>query len=537
MTEGLIPGFYGKVPSLGDFVLRRLPRPFLDTWDKWLQSAMTMSREQLGENWLDVYLTSPIWRFGLSAGLCGDQAWAGVLMPSVDKVGRYYPLTIAAPLQDSQSLQLLFGNDGNAWFETLEQLALSCLDDGAGIDWFDEQLQAHPTPFYKPTVIVSQQAAGAEAPQGKFACHLGMKTLEQANAALLDLNAGLMNHFMPQHSLWSTSGSDRIGPSLLVCDGLPPIDAFAALLAGDWANRGWSLTSSGVRDLSNSVPLPSVQGNTNQAAEQESVLAGRPYEVDKTRPVIRPSLPLSPWRWRSFGMSVVGRRRSLNEDNLLERSDAGLWVVADGMGGHMAGDVASQAIVDALATLHPLPDLSPFADRVDHALQEVNAKLCRLAEQDAGEGQIIGSTVVVLLAVANRCELLWAGDSRLYRFREGKLEQLSRDHSLLDDLNAQGLLTPEQKADPGRCDIITRAVGAAEVLHLERESFEALSGDKFLLCSDGIDKELNPEEIEGIFRTTPSERIIPTLIAQADERGARDNVTALMVEVRFLGES
>lgn len=102
------PGFYGKLPALGDFVSRRLPRQFIEPWDQWLQSAIAASREQLGSDWLDVYLTSPIWRFGLGAGVCGTGAWAGVLMPSVDKVGRYYPLTLAVPVPEAQSLPFLF---------------------------------------------------------------------------------------------------------------------------------------------------------------------------------------------------------------------------------------------------------------------------------------------------------------------------------------------------------------------------------------------------------------------------------------------
>ncbi|CAG0985114.1 partial Protein phosphatase PhpP, partial [Anaerolineae bacterium] len=141
-----------------------------------------------------------------------------------------------------------------------------------------------------------------------------------------------------------------------------------------------------------------------------------------------------------------------------------------------------------------------------------------------------GSTVVVLTASRNRCIYQWAGDSRLDRYREGKLEQLTRDHSLLDDLSSQGLLGPEQLADPGRCDIITRAVGAAETLQLDRGECEALHGDLFLLCSDGLDKELKREEIEEVFRVAPKENVAAILVEQAEERGARDNVTVIVVE-------
>ena len=92
-------GFYGKLPSHGDFVSRRLPREFLDVWDSWLQQAVAESKARLGSDWLDAYLNSPIWRFALMPGICGDQAYLGLMMPSIDRVGRYFPLTVAAPLE------------------------------------------------------------------------------------------------------------------------------------------------------------------------------------------------------------------------------------------------------------------------------------------------------------------------------------------------------------------------------------------------------------------------------------------------------
>ena len=98
MVAGSATGFFGKLPALGDFVERALPAEFVTPWDAWLQRAIAASRASLGEQWLDIYLTSPLWRFVLGAGPCGARAWAGVMMPSVDRVGRYFPLTVAAPL-------------------------------------------------------------------------------------------------------------------------------------------------------------------------------------------------------------------------------------------------------------------------------------------------------------------------------------------------------------------------------------------------------------------------------------------------------
>lgn len=136
-------GWYGKLPALGDFASRRLPPGFISAWDDWLQRSLAASRRVLGERWLDRYLQSPVWRFLLGPGTCGDGAWAGVLMPSTDRVGRYFPLTIAAPVpwQGDALAQLVAAQ---AWFDTIEQAALSVLDVHFTPDALDRALPPHP---------------------------------------------------------------------------------------------------------------------------------------------------------------------------------------------------------------------------------------------------------------------------------------------------------------------------------------------------------------------------------------------------------
>jgi type VI secretion system protein ImpM len=135
------PGFHGKLVAKGDFITRRLPRTFLDPWDSWLQDVIGGSRARMGDAWLDAYLTSPIWRFVLSAGLCGDAAAAGVLMPSVDRVGRYFPLTIIAPLPAGAD-PLVLPVAGTEWFHEAEELVRSALDDAFDFDGFDARVAA-----------------------------------------------------------------------------------------------------------------------------------------------------------------------------------------------------------------------------------------------------------------------------------------------------------------------------------------------------------------------------------------------------------
>lgn len=133
MTLRDAAGFFGKLPSYGDFVGRRLPAAFTGPWDAWLQAGLADSRAQLGEDWLPIYLNSPIWRFVLGAGVCGPQAWGGVLMPSVDRVGRYFPFTIAAGLDDGAI-------PAAAWYASLEALALPALGEGFSLPGFDAAL-------------------------------------------------------------------------------------------------------------------------------------------------------------------------------------------------------------------------------------------------------------------------------------------------------------------------------------------------------------------------------------------------------------
>lgn len=137
LTSSSIAGWYGKMPCLGDFASRRLPSEFIAAWDPWLQRSIAASRQQLGESWLDLFLRSPMWRFALAPGVCGEQAWAGLLLPSVDKVGRYFPLTLALPLEASHA-DMTTILTAQAWYAELEKIGLSALD----VQFSPEQLEA-----------------------------------------------------------------------------------------------------------------------------------------------------------------------------------------------------------------------------------------------------------------------------------------------------------------------------------------------------------------------------------------------------------
>jgi type VI secretion system protein ImpM len=141
VQQTVTAGWFGKIPALGDFASRRLSPAFIHAWDDWLQRGFAASRAQLGADWLANYLNSPIWRFALMPGVCGPEAWAGLVMPSVDKVGRHFPLTLAQPLPDTPDLVLrVFRSD--RWYANLERTALAALDTAHSAEDLEQGLNA-----------------------------------------------------------------------------------------------------------------------------------------------------------------------------------------------------------------------------------------------------------------------------------------------------------------------------------------------------------------------------------------------------------
>ncbi len=497
-----IPGLYGKIPVRGDFVTRRLTPRFVETWDTWLQSALSASREQLGDRWLKIYLTSPIWHFLLSPGICGSSSWAGILMPSVDKVGRYFPLTLAASLDATQRQLDIFLHAAD-WFGQLEQLALSALEDNIDLAELDGGLQDNrfprqPSPVRLSTIDPADSGAG-----GKFGYHLALDSLEHMADAFAQLGFRYFTRAHPVYSLWRTTGSETMKPCLRVYDNLPPLDSFSELLIG---MEEQTVVTDDV------VKPPAVE--EEESGTQPHTWQGNNFD-EKER-----------FQWFSYAGTTVGKHRKINEDAYLERPEIGLWAVADGMGGHSCGDAASKAVIEALTTLSSTGNLESYTAYTVECLRTVNAKLLEMAET-LGKGRIIGSTVVVMLAVGMRCAAIWAGDSRLYQHREGVLTQLTNDHSLITEMSQQGI-TAEQTPDAEKAaNIVTRALGADPDLTFDVVTFEAQTGDLYVLCSDGLVKEVNDREMEEILRQQCQDST-SHLIELALQRGARDNVTVVV---------
>jgi type VI secretion system protein ImpM len=230
-----VAGWYGKIPALGDFAMRRLPTDFVNIWDAWLQDALAASRSTLRERWQNLYLNSPIWHFALLPGVCGNSCWAGVLMPSIDKVGRHFPLTIAVSLQPHpEIIATVFA--ANNWFSAIEQIALSSLNMDFSVDDLEMRLTATPFGSCCPPDTPERQAAREWAAWWNGARQTPMMlSLPSPGAIEGVLGPSGINLLLAcgcGKSLWWSHDELAGALSLQGFLGLPPATHFANLLTG-----------------------------------------------------------------------------------------------------------------------------------------------------------------------------------------------------------------------------------------------------------------------------------------------------------------
>ncbi|WP_394203328.1 PP2C family protein-serine/threonine phosphatase [Shewanella waksmanii] len=235
----------------------------------------------------------------------------------------------------------------------------------------------------------------------------------------------------------------------------------------------------------------------------------------------------------SHGISHRGTVREINEDACLELTHLGVWVVADGMGGHAAGDVASQLVIDVIqeSLSHCTPEQVSQALLVS-ALEESNRRLRQMSEQQFA-GKIAGSTVVILWIHQHQYHLMWAGDSRGYLFRGNELKQITKDHSQVNDMVDEGVLLPEEAEQHPLANVITRAVGVDDYLLVDIKQGTLVNNDIFLLCTDGLNKELTDNEIANAIQPGNIIDSGMALIHSSLVRHAKDNVTCILVKTHY----
>ena len=228
------------------------------------------------------------------------------------------------------------------------------------------------------------------------------------------------------------------------------------------------------------------------------------------------------------GHSVPGRVREHNEDALLCCPQLNLWAIADGMGGHAAGDYVSNLLVDSLRAIAPAERFDDYVEALCAGVAQVNTQV--RAEASLRGVEMMGATLVLLAARDDQAVCLWAGDSRLYRLRDGRLEAISRDHSYVQELIDSNLLNEEEARAHPMGNIVTRAVGVDEHVELARVSLRVLPGDTFLLCSDGLTRTAEDHELGEVLRYPDPYEVVRSLVHLGLTRGAPDNITALVVK-------
>lgn len=224
-----------------------------------------------------------------------------------------------------------------------------------------------------------------------------------------------------------------------------------------------------------------------------------------------------------------GYKRKHNEDSILTHEDGQLFVVADGMGGHAAGDLASQSITAELSRLTLATEQQSAIEQIEAALISVNNKIHSgiLFDNDKA---LAGSTVVVAYIEEDWCSCLWVGDSRLYIFRNNRLYQITRDHSLVQEMLDQGQLTQDEARTHPKANVITRAVGVDKNIQIDINQFAIQSGDKLLLCSDGLYNEITSEVIIASLKEDKADHIANKLLGEVLLRDASDNISIIVIE-------
>lgn len=481
MSESQSIGYYGKLPSHGDFVTRGLSPSFVDAWDAWLQSSIVRSRDLLGESWLDYFLTSPVWRFILDAGAIDERAYAGILFPSVDRVGRYFPMTAARRLPGTFRFDVDSFESLEPWLSASETELLAALErDENDLDAIARSIESVGSAEPAPGLVAGPMFPVTRL-QNFSSFRVGLGSTRSPGSGLADaLISGLAGSISPM-TIWWSRGVAEGGRSLVAARGLPEPSLFAEMLTG--------FQSTGGQEADPAVLEPGAG---------MGLVPGLVH--------------------RASSATTPGRVRSNNEDSFIARTADGVWVVSDGIGGQSHGELASRMVTDAVAAVDLSGGLDVRSERIRRALADVNAELRRMARERPDDFNA-GATVVVLVAYGTNGTLIWAGDSRAYRLRGGQLELLTSDH-----------VEAASEEFEGRSHVITRAVGGSDRLEADFCAIELVAGDRILLCSDGVHGEISPEILRTSIDGAWSEKLAPNLLDRVLEGRAPDNATAIVVD-------
>jgi type VI secretion system protein ImpM len=234
MSESYETGWYGKLPANGDFVTRRLPAAFIEPWDAWLNAMIAGSRERLGAEWREAFLSAPVWRFVLAPGVIGPQGWAGLIMPSVDSVGRYFPLTVASGLPQVSLDPVATLVRAHHWYAEVEPVVSVALSPESELGTFDAQLANRRFPGELVATLEDSDDTIPPRSRGQRALWIPLGPEFQGEAGF----RGLAKPLAGPCSAWLAQESEIFGRSLMLCEKLPAVDQFCAMLNGEWRQPG-----------------------------------------------------------------------------------------------------------------------------------------------------------------------------------------------------------------------------------------------------------------------------------------------------------
>ncbi|MGH8217753.1 MAG: type VI secretion system-associated protein TagF [Steroidobacteraceae bacterium] len=481
MSSAPATGFYGKLPCKGDFIQRRVPQEFVDVWDSWLQAGLHATRTRLAERWLDAYLTGPIWRFVLAQGACGTSSCAGLMLPSVDRVGRYFPLAIVAPLEDDACLIDIAGAAGQPWYDAVESLALEALQaPDLDLDSFDERLAALPAPAAGPSLQEATELMGAMRArsfvhgEGRWHVSLG-SAFSLARTAAVFASLEWQRALRPL-ALWWTDGSDTVERCSLLSRGLPPAEQFAALFAGGFAASGWPSISAGAPD----VPAA--------CAPMEDSARLDPPPTSSYSVIDAPAAPLEIAAFNPPVRRMVDARSSVY---FTSRPELWLWGLAYGARAAHEPDRA-QRVMDAVCDLAPSATLTAGVEAVRRSLRSsvpTTAGAVAGGSPGAGEGAGEGAGAaaarelgaIFFLSRDNECALVGFGSMRAVRLRASRAETIA---SFAESREVRSPAQPDEPGDTGLLALLSAPGQTQSDVSVHYEALEA--GDLWLLGTESL---------------------------------------------------
>lgn len=400
MSAQFPPGFFGKLPCNGDFIQYNVSQEWLERWDQWLQSCIFESRQALQNEWLNAYLSGPIWRFVLGEGACGSGSYAGIIVPSVDRVGRYFPITLVRQL-DSGWNPLDVAVCWAPWFEALEQCACDALDSqDLRLDEFTARVGRIPDPLTVavPTHIDNELFRNAGFPAAGTQWQMGLPSADHLQLEISVLAYREIHRHLRPVTLWWTAGAERVQPSWLLSRGLPAPASFSSLLDGSWRGSAWQIANPGAAYTMPAPQIPSASYAPTPAAPEPFVALGPSLDARARLPTNSPS-------------NVEG-----NLAAFVVRPEIGLWAVIAPNGDTAVN--ATRSVADALQDVGPAATLTLLAESVRQQLLRVSQRLADESARNPLKPPGLANVLAVVKSEAE-CAYISAGDAQVLRVRDG----------------------------------------------------------------------------------------------------------------------